>query len=140
MYFVTTASSPGFAHLHLMVEHATRRSWTRVAAIARAFARQIRPHALDPLTRHTYSVFLNTLLLVLLFLAIDMYFGARDTRALGLMGVFTGAIYSQAEGAACGAAGISSTLRSASAPRTAARVRAIISSALATSSAARPSA
>lgn len=75
-------------------------------AIARAFARQIRPHALDPLTRHTYSVFLNTLLLVLLFLAIDMYFGARDTRALGLLAVFTGAYHSQAEGASCGAAGL----------------------------------
>ena len=76
------------------------------AAIARTCAQQLKPQALDPLSRHSYAVFLNVLLLVLVFMAVDMFFGARDTRELGLMAVFAGAYHSQADGAACGAAGL----------------------------------
>lgn len=74
-------------------------------AFAQGFSRQLRPQALDPLSRHSYAVFVNVVLLMLIFLAIDMVFGARDTRGLGLIAAFTDAYHSQADGAACGFAG-----------------------------------
>ena len=73
--------------------------------IARTFARQIRQQALDPLSRHTLAIALNVFVLVSTFMAMDLIFGAPDTRDRSLLAVFSAAYVSQADGAACGAAG-----------------------------------